>query len=119
MGNCTIRENPPFALAKVETLDYGYNLRSCVTNDNPNYEVHVIGVYERNSYDVIIRPRGGTDKPIILVLLSYHIVTWNIDTSVPIDSIVYSVSYNVLVISINRTVTSFIISVTSRFEILS
>lgn len=94
VGNCIIRENPPFALAKVETLNYGYKLRSCVTNDNPYYEVHVIGVYERNSYDVIIRPRGGgTDKPIILVLLSYHIVTWNIDTSVHIDSIVYSVSY--------------------------
>ncbi|XP_034301337.2 uncharacterized protein [Magallana gigas] len=91
VGNCIIRENPPFALAKVETLNFGYKLRSCVTNDNPNYEVHVIGVYESNSYDVIIRPRGGTDKPIILVLLSYHIVTWNIDTSVPIDSIVYSI----------------------------
>lgn len=91
VGNCIIRENPPFALAKVETLNFGYKLRSCVTNDNPNYEVHVIGVYERNSYNVIIRPRGGTDKPIILVLLSYHIVTWNIDTSVPIDSIVYSI----------------------------
>lgn len=92
VGNCIIRENPPFALAKVETLDYGNKLRSCVTNDNPFYEVHVIGVYERNSYDVIIRPRGGTDKSIILVLLSYDIVTWRIDTSVPIDSIVYSVS---------------------------
>ncbi|XP_065928936.1 hemicentin-1 isoform X2 [Magallana gigas] len=38
VGNCIIRENPPFALAKVETLDYGSKLRSCVTNDNPNYE---------------------------------------------------------------------------------
>lgn len=91
MGNCIVRENPPFALAKVSSLNYGYKLQSCVTNDNPNNEVHVIGVYESGSYTVRILPRGETTKPLILVLVSYDPVTWRIDTSVHIDSIVYDV----------------------------
>lgn len=81
-----------FVFVKVEILNFGYKLCSCVMNDNLNYEVYVIGVYERNLYDVIICLRGGIDKFIILVLLFYYIVIWNIDISVFIDFIVYFVS---------------------------
>jgi hypothetical protein len=76
------------------SLRYEYKLRGCITNDNPENEVHMIGIYggsSTNTYDVVIRPRGKSKKPIILVLSSYSVTTWRIDTTVHLDSIIYGV----------------------------
>ncbi|XP_061164183.1 uncharacterized protein LOC133173223 [Saccostrea echinata] len=91
VGNCIIRESPQFALAHVQSLKYGYTLRSCVANDNPHYEVHMIGIYgdSWSEYKIVIHPRGEVKKPLVLVLSSYHSTSWWIDTSVHIDSIIY------------------------------
>ncbi|XP_062596265.1 uncharacterized protein LOC134257689, partial [Saccostrea cucullata] len=91
VGNCIIRQSPPFALAQVQSLKYGYTLRGCVANDNPDYEVHVIGIYGDpfSGYDIVIRQRGEVTKPIVLVLSSYEATYWWIDTSVHIHSVIY------------------------------
>ena len=95
-----IRENPPTSLGYRDPLiQYNDNtdLYSCTTNDNLQHEVHVIGIYGDECYDtykVTVLPRGPVTKPIILVLTSYETTHWVVDSSVPLDKVLYGVSFN-------------------------
>ena len=55
IGNCIVRENPPFSPVHVKTTDLnkGYKSRGCVTNDNTEYEIHMIGIYG-DGYDPLL-----------------------------------------------------------------
>lgn len=101
VGSCIIRDDPPSAIGfrdpTAKYPKYGYNLESCTTNDNSNYEVHIIEIYGdrlKNIYEIFVVPRGPVNKPIILFLKSYESTKWKIDTSVGIYKVFYTVSVN-------------------------
>ena len=86
VGDCHIR-------ATSETSSSGYRNYSCIVPDNlnPNYDVHILSVYEAirrgfrqhptgTSY-VSLVVSGEVVKPIILVLVSYEPIEWRL--SVP------------------------------------
>ncbi|CAC5376155.1 unnamed protein product [Mytilus coruscus] len=98
-GNCAILKNPPTAIGyKDPSVEYpwyyDYDLYSCTTNDNPQYEVHVVylsGSFAEDTYEISIVPRGPVVKPIILVLTSdsYYTLHWKIETPVGINKVLY------------------------------
>ena len=99
-GNCTIRKDPPTAIGFRDpffTSSLSFDLKSCTTSDNLEYELHVIIISSNvfsvnNTYEVVIRPRGPVTKPIVLVLSSIEIKHWKINTPVYLSKVWYSVS---------------------------
>ncbi|KAK3090466.1 hypothetical protein FSP39_012113 [Pinctada imbricata] len=96
VGNCSIRKNPVTAIGraiKSSRTHSGYELNSCTTNDNSNYEVHVIGMYgsrRNNMVKVNLVERAPVTKPIILILASYEATHWEIQTTNKIQKLIMS-----------------------------
>ncbi|XP_070570423.1 uncharacterized protein [Ptychodera flava] len=85
VGGCEIKKNAanPAATAKLEGQDR--ELYSCIDNDNDDYEVHAIGVYEGRAHrtatrsTVRIQKVARPDRPIVLVLATYEPINWVVE----------------------------------------
>lgn len=72
-----------------------YSLHSCTTVGNNKNEVHVIGIYgnrKQNTYTINVISRGPVTKPIILVLSSYEVTHWKINSTVDVAEVLYRVT---------------------------
>ncbi|CAG2190704.1 unnamed protein product [Mytilus edulis] len=89
VGNCVIREKSQIALGYAPSESYLF-FKSCTTNDNSRYELHVISTYSGDPrvFEITIRPRGPVIKPIVLVLMSESII-WKINTPVGLYKVFY------------------------------
>ncbi|VDI32625.1 Hypothetical predicted protein [Mytilus galloprovincialis] len=90
VGNCVIREKSQTALGYAPLESY-LELKSCTTNDNTRYELHVISTFggPNDVFEITIKPRGPVIKPIILVLMSDLSIIWKIDTPVGLYKVLY------------------------------
>ncbi|XP_035673047.1 E-selectin-like [Branchiostoma floridae] len=89
VGSCAIRSGSPTAQAEAFRDSEPRQTFSCVADDNSQYEVHVLGVYEGVGPRSDVR-QGNTEaaemnvhvsvgqvsKPLVLVLSSYEAVNW-------------------------------------------
>ncbi|XP_078609673.1 uncharacterized protein LOC144880981 [Branchiostoma floridae x Branchiostoma japonicum] len=106
VGNCTIfRGDASVGLGVAAPGTYRLGPRnSCVTDDNNDREVHVIGTYGNSSYNSFRTPdrlvpkdvfnvklvqRGPLTKPLVLVMASYYPMSWTLDIpeGVTIDTV--------------------------------
>ncbi|XP_078692694.1 uncharacterized protein LOC144922630 [Branchiostoma floridae x Branchiostoma belcheri] len=96
VGNCTIfRGSESVGLGVAVPGTYRLGTRnSCVTDDNREREVHVIGTYGNSTYNSYRTPdrlvpkdafnvklvqRGPLTKPLVLVMASYYPMAWNLE----------------------------------------
>ncbi|XP_066293091.1 uncharacterized protein [Branchiostoma lanceolatum] len=106
VGNCTIfRGAASVGLGVAAPGTYRLGPRnSCVTDDNKDKEVHVIGTYGNATYNSFRTPdrlvpkdwfnvklvqRGPLTKPLVLVMASYYPMSWDLDIpdGVTIDTV--------------------------------
>ncbi|XP_078588481.1 uncharacterized protein LOC144869249 [Branchiostoma floridae x Branchiostoma japonicum] len=89
VGSCEIRSGSPAAQAEAFQDSEPRQTYSCVADDNNQYEVHVLGVYEGVGRRSDVRQSnigaaeinvhvtaGQVSKPLVLVLSSYEAVNW-------------------------------------------
>ena len=94
VGSCSIQIDPLVAIgdkSKDSRASGGYSLHSCTANDNPNYEIHVVGIYgDRRNRNMRVRliKKDDVTKPIIVVLTSNEPTNWNIDSSVLLQKVI-------------------------------
>ena len=58
----------------------------CPENSSPQYEVHVLAVYEAGIVTVNIISGGTSNRPVVLVLVNYEAVKWIL--IIPFDIII-------------------------------
>ena len=100
---CQIEQNSESSVGTPTTDGAPETTYSCVSSDNCNYEVHVIGNYESSNgrhgvfvereagdTDVVLTVTGESPHPLILVLTSYEPVRWrlSVTSGVTIDRVI-------------------------------
>ncbi|KAJ8308533.1 hypothetical protein KUTeg_013407 [Tegillarca granosa] len=109
-GNCIVKPNPLSALGyRDPSVTYGYpdkTLYSCTTNDNQNYEVHIIAIFRSKSYNnkyrISVIAKDKITKPIVIVLASSDAINWEIHSQVGLHKIIYG-GRSKLFSSVNQT----------------
>ncbi len=87
VGSCHITRDADNAVGTPTFVGTSQTTYSCVANDNPNYDVHVISNYGGNGYNdfqvsntsVHLSVSGTSSKSLILVFISYEPVNWILD----------------------------------------
>ena len=100
-GNCRITQGASVRVGTPTDSGSAQTTYSCVANDNCNYDVHVVSIYESDRYHgyrhtntrdtrVNLRVTGTSTKPLVLVLVSYEPVRWtlSIPSGVVIDRVI-------------------------------
>ncbi len=90
MGSCHITRDADNAMGTPTFKGKSQTTYSCVANDNPKYDVHVISNYEGNGHhgfgvhntgntSVHLSVSGNSSKSLILIFTSYEPVNWILD----------------------------------------
>ena len=100
-GNCRVTQGASIRVGTPTYSGRAQTTYSCVANDNCNYDVHVVSIYESDPYHgyhhtntrntrVNLAVNGTSTKPLILVVISYEPVRWtlNIPIGVVIDRVI-------------------------------